>query len=152
MGPTCANVICFPPMTWHTDWNNKSNTNKWNANTRSIKDRHCHDGCQWTSLFCPFPSRRGNPAVFVFFSIKWISLWTCSNGRSSSSTLPEHQIGRTGSLPSPLSTKVLFHCLKNTRVCLKHTLCLWERVVFSFWGDDMFDHVNSPWFLIITRA
>lgn len=84
-------------------------------------------------------------------SIKWISLWTCSTVKSSA-RLPEHQIGRAASLQSTRQQKVLFHCLKNICVCLKHTLCLWKGLSFPFWGADLFDHVNFQWFLIITCA
>lgn len=117
-----------------TDWNNKSNKNKWNVNTRRREDRPCQDGCQWTPLFCPCPIQRGNPAVFVFFSLHQVNFVVdmlnrqqCKAARASdwqSSIAPEYP-----------STKSAFSLPKEYMCMFKaHSLSL-ERVVFSFLGS-----------------
>lgn len=124
--------IWFFSMTDYWLKQEKSNKNKWNENTRSRKDRHRHDGCQWTPLFCPFPSRRGNPTVFVFFSLHQMNFVVDKLQRQEQFKDARASDWQNSNAPKSLSTKVLFHCLKNIRVCLKHIPCLWKGLSFPF--------------------
>lgn len=101
--------------------------------------------------FCPFPSQRGSPAIFLFFSLHQVNfvvdmIKRKEQFKAAGSSDWQHSIA-----PESLSTKVLFHCLKNMCMFKAHSLSL-ERVVFSLRGSDVFDNVNFQWFLIITCA
>lgn len=103
-----------------------------------------------TPLLCPFPDRRGNPAVFVFFAphqVNFIVDMLKRQEQFEAARAPrlaeQHQVPVN---ESAFSLPKEYMCLFKA-----HSLCL-ERVVFSFWGAGMFDHVNFQWFLIITCA
>lgn len=81
--------------------------------------------------FCPFPNQRGNPcSICVFLSP--LSEFRCGHAQTSRAVQGCLRIRLAEQTPESPSTKVLFHCLKNICVCLKHTLCLWKGSSFPF--------------------
>lgn len=63
--------------------------------------------CQWTPLFFPFsqPERKAPHYLCFSLSIKWISLWTCSNVKSSCQSI---RLAEQHQLQSPRQQKCFF--------------------------------------------